>query len=161
MFNKAQKIRETDADVNRKNTGNITDEIRMHLTNFKKEQERIQSLEQQVINASEIEMKLRRRIRNLERELTVTQARENLLPKSQPNSIDNDPKGYFGILGLHPNAFTGLDESQIRSLLARNLRIYSHQNHPDKGGDAEKMKLLNEAYNFFMGYKNRTEYGKS
>jgi len=158
----ARNIWEFDRTRNRQEDArSIADDIKRRLSGLSHTQKKIQSLEQQVINASEIEMKLRRRIRKLKKELTCKQTRENLLPKSQPNSIDNDSKKYFEILGLHPKAFTGLDESQIRSLLARNLRIYSHQNHPDKGGDAEKMKLLNEAYNFFMDPKNRAEYGKN
>lgn len=59
-------------------------------------------------------------------------------------------KDYYKILGVAKGAST--DE------IKRAFRKLSHQHHPDKGGDTEKFKEINEAYQILSDPQKRTKY---
>jgi DnaJ-class molecular chaperone len=58
---------------------------------------------------------------------------------------------YFKILGLEDYT---LDEAQIK----KKYRDLAKKCHPDKGGDPEEFKKINEAYNFLAENPRRNEY---
>ncbi len=59
-------------------------------------------------------------------------------------------KDYYDILGVSKNA--GQDE------IKNAFRKKAHEHHPDKGGDAEKFKELNEAYQILGNADKRKQY---
>jgi molecular chaperone DnaJ len=59
-------------------------------------------------------------------------------------------KDYYEILGVPKNA--SVDE------IKRAYRKLAHQHHPDKGGDAEKFKEINEAYQVLGDPQKRAQY---
>ncbi len=150
----------------RLDTKSIADDIKQRLSGLGLAQENVNSLNQKLLNASRTEMELRRKIKDMETKLAISETREKKLERMlleiTPDSSD-DPKGYFKILGLDPKAFDGLSEELIKNLLKKNYHFSSFRNHPDKNTKctSKEMQLLNEAYNFFMNPKNRTEYGKN
>jgi DnaJ-class molecular chaperone len=61
----------------------------------------------------------------------------------------NPKKDYYAILGL-------TDYATTPEVLKKAFRTKALQHHPDKGGDAEKFKELNEAYTVLNdGYLKR------
>lgn len=69
-----------------------------------------------------------------------------------------DPKGYYRNLGIHPQAFEGLKEEEIQDLVLRHYRFYANKFHPDKGGNLEQMKKINEAYEILKDANKRKGY---
>ncbi len=61
-------------------------------------------------------------------------------------------KDYYEILGVAKNA--SADE------IKRAYRKLAHEFHPDKGGDAEKFKQINEAYQILGDPQKRIQYDK-
>lgn len=61
-------------------------------------------------------------------------------------------KDYYKILGVPPNA----TDEEIR----RAYYKLAHKYHPDKGGDAEKFKEINEAYRVLSDKQKRAQYDK-
>jgi len=59
---------------------------------------------------------------------------------------------YYSILGLKHSSNPG--ESDIK----KAYRDQAKKNHPDKGGDPEHFKKVNEAYNFLLQQENREAY---
>ncbi len=59
-------------------------------------------------------------------------------------------KDYYKILNLSKNA----SQEEIK----RAFRELAHKHHPDKGGDAEKFKELNEAYQALGNPEKRKQY---
>ena len=59
-------------------------------------------------------------------------------------------KNYYDILGVSENA----NESDIK----KAFRKLSLKHHPDRGGDAEKFKEINEAYETLKDGENKEEY---
>ncbi|TSC92366.1 MAG: molecular chaperone DnaJ [Candidatus Berkelbacteria bacterium Licking1014_85] len=59
-------------------------------------------------------------------------------------------KDYYDILGVAKGAST--DE------IKRAYRKLAHQHHPDKGGDSEKFKEINEAYQTLSDSQKRQQY---
>lgn len=59
-------------------------------------------------------------------------------------------KDYYKILGVAKNA--SIDE------IKRAFRKLSHQHHPDKGGDTEKFKEINEAYQILSDPQKKAQY---
>ena len=57
---------------------------------------------------------------------------------------------YYEILGVNENA----NESDIK----KAFRKLSLKHHPDRGGDAEKFKEINEAYEILKDGENKEEY---
>lgn len=66
-----------------------------------------------------------------------------------------DPDGYFEILKLHPLAFADLTEDEASELLDKVYRFASFKYHPDRGGNSEVMRRINEARDFFENPANR------
>lgn len=76
-----------------------------------------------------------------------------------------DPQGYFRIIGLHPQAFEGLDDEAIEEMVKRQYRFFAKKYHPDsskvKTKEVEdKFKLLNNANEVFSDKTKRARYGK-
>lgn len=61
-------------------------------------------------------------------------------------------KDYYKILGVPPDA----PDEEIRKAYYK----LAHKYHPDKGGDAEKFKEINEAYRVLSDKQKRTQYDK-
>jgi molecular chaperone DnaJ len=59
-------------------------------------------------------------------------------------------KDYYAILGVQKNA----TEDEIK----KAFRRLAHEHHPDKGGDQQKFKDLNEAYQVIGNKEKRTKY---
>lgn len=59
-------------------------------------------------------------------------------------------KDYYGVLGVSKTAST----EEIKAA----FRKKAHEHHPDKGGDAEKFKELNEAYQVLNSPEKRKQY---
>ncbi len=70
----------------------------------------------------------------------------------------NDHLGYFKALGLDSDVFEGLTEEQIQERLKTNWRRSSFEHHPDQGGDAEKFKRANEAFEILSDPSSRKDY---
>jgi len=62
-------------------------------------------------------------------------------------------KEYYKILGI--------DKSAKITEIRKAYRDLAKQNHPDKGGDVEKMKELNEAYEILRDKKKRDGYDRN
>ena len=62
------------------------------------------------------------------------------------------PKDYYKILGVDKNA----SQDEIRKAFHK----LAHQYHPDKGGDAEKFKEINEAYQVLSDPAKRAQYDR-
>src|SRR3990170_4995221 len=60
------------------------------------------------------------------------------------------PKDYYEILGISKNA----GESDIK----RAYRKLAHEYHPDKGGNSDKFKEINQAYEVLSDPKKRQQY---
>jgi len=61
-------------------------------------------------------------------------------------------KDYYQILGIPRNA----SEEEIK----KAYRKLAHKYHPDKGGDAEKFKEINEAYQVLSNKEKRAQYDR-
>lgn len=61
-------------------------------------------------------------------------------------------KDYYKILGVPKNA----SEEDVKTA----FRKKAHEHHPDKGGDAEKFKEINEAYQVLGNKQKRQQYDK-
>ncbi len=59
-------------------------------------------------------------------------------------------KDYYAVLGV--------DKSASGEDIKRAFRKLAHKYHPDKGGDTEKFKEVNEAYSILSDEKKRKEY---
>src|SRR3989344_2106609 len=59
-------------------------------------------------------------------------------------------KDYYAVLGI--------DKGASPEDVKRAFRKLAHKYHPDKGGDTEKFKELNEAYSILSDEKKRKEY---
>ncbi|MBU1017666.1 J domain-containing protein [Patescibacteria group bacterium] len=179
----SEKSADRQGGVNEKNTGNESVDILPFIRDIKEARKKIRSLEeheQRLKRHAEEQNKILKIQKNSIKSLQENKARlkaaiekleqivrqqrgiiNQLLSERTHNSPkQSDPKGYYKILGLRPDAFEGLNEEQIQNLLKRHHRVYSHLHHTDKGGDLEKIKLLNEAYTFLINTKNRAEYKK-
>lgn len=55
-------------------------------------------------------------------------------------------------------ALLGVDKSASADEIKRAFRKKAHEHHPDKGGDAEKFKELNEAYQTLSDPQKRKHY---
>lgn len=62
---------------------------------------------------------------------------------------------YHRILRLDPNAFRDLSKEEGDELLRAVFRFATKKYHPDRGGDNEAMRLMNEAKEFLDDPKNR------
>lgn len=60
------------------------------------------------------------------------------------------PEDYYGTLGVSKDA----SDQDIK----RAFRKKAHEFHPDKGGDAEKFKKINEAYQTLSDKQKRQQY---
>ncbi|MBI2593647.1 J domain-containing protein [Candidatus Daviesbacteria bacterium] len=70
-----------------------------------------------------------------------------------------DPSGYYRTLGINPDT----DPDDIEEVLLAAYRRLARKYHADTGGetgDHEKMKRINEAYEFLQKDSNRGQYGK-
>lgn len=70
-----------------------------------------------------------------------------------------DPSGYYRTLGINPDT----DPDDIGEVLLAAYRRLAKKYHADTGGetgDHEKMKRINEAYEFLQKDSNRGRYGK-
>lgn len=73
---------------------------------------------------------------------------------SQDADFDNLYR-YHRALKLDPNAFRDLSKEDGDELLRAMFRFAVKKYHPDRGGDNESMRLINEAKEFLDNSKNR------
>lgn len=73
---------------------------------------------------------------------------------------DQDPSGYYRVLGLHPESLTGISEEDAERRLKSAYRASSFIHHSDRGGSDNGMKLLNEAMEHLADPLKRRGYGK-
>ena len=66
----------------------------------------------------------------------------------------DDPRDYYRILHVHPDAPTEIIRSSYRTLMQRL------KHHPDLGGDHENAALINEAYATLTDPVKRAEYDR-
>ena len=59
-------------------------------------------------------------------------------------------KDYYKTLGIAQNA--------TKEEIKKKYRELAHKYHPDKGGDEQKFKELNEAYQVLSDEKKRSQY---
>src|SRR6056297_1527414 len=59
-------------------------------------------------------------------------------------------KNYYDILGV--------DKDASQKEIKKAYRKLAHEHHPDKGGDEEKFKEVNEAYQVLSDSKKRRQY---
>lgn len=71
-----------------------------------------------------------------------------------PKTSFSDPKNYFRIIGLSP----AVPEEDFEVLLTACYRTLARRMHPDKGGDAEKFKELQNAYEILLDPESRSRY---
>lgn len=64
---------------------------------------------------------------------------------------------YYELLGITESE-KKLSEDEFKKVLKLKYRELSKQHHPDKGGDEEKFKQINEAYQILSDVNKRTEY---
>ncbi len=62
------------------------------------------------------------------------------------------PEDYYKILGVSKDA----DQNEIK----KAYRKLAHKHHPDKGGDEEKFKKINEAYQVLSDEEKRSKYDR-
>lgn len=62
------------------------------------------------------------------------------------------PKDYYAILGVQKNA----TEDEIK----KSFRRLAHEHHPDKGGDPQKFKDVNEAFQVLGDKEKRAKYDR-
>ena len=67
----------------------------------------------------------------------------------------DDPRDYYRILHVHPDAPTEIIRSSYRTLMQRLKQ------HPDLGGDHENAALINEAYATLTDPAKRAEYDRN
>lgn len=90
----------------------------------------------------------------------ITQLEHELVEKEKPTvlqyiNVNNDPKGYYACLLLHPDT----PEDNFEELLTRHYRVLALKYHPDKvTGNKDKFQQLNEAYEFLKDAANRRDY---
>lgn len=80
-------------------------------------------------------------------------------PRPEGAPDPRDPKGYFKTLGVNPD----IDPEDLEEVLLSAYRRLSRKYHPDTGGEnanPQKMKLLNDAFEFLKNSKNRSGYGR-
>jgi DnaJ domain len=68
------------------------------------------------------------------------------------SQIDSN-KDYYGVLGV--------SEDASRAEIDRQYRLEAHKHHPDRGGNEERMKALNEAYRILKDTESRSTYDLS
>lgn len=66
--------------------------------------------------------------------------------------MSNPPVNYYKVLGLDPEAEPEVIRAAYRELAAKY--------HPDRGGDSERMRLINEAYAQLSDPDRRSEYDR-
>jgi hypothetical protein len=80
-------------------------------------------------------------------------------PRREDGIDPRDPSGYYRTLGINPDT----NPDDIGEVLLVTYRRLSRKYHPDTGGETgnhEKMKRINEAYEFLQKDSNRGGYGK-
>lgn len=72
------------------------------------------------------------------------------LSARNPSEMPGDPEGYHRALGLHPAFKQELTEEQAKIVIKGIYKIYSKIFYPDMGGNLERMKKINVAYEAFL-----------
>lgn len=81
-----------------------------------------------------------------------------LLRAGTGTQIEGDSKGYYRALGLNPNTLKGLSDAQAETILSGIYRAQAKVNHPDHGGNTDRMKSLNVAYEILSDPAKRRNY---
>lgn len=89
----------------------------------------------------------------------IAQMQESNKRAQRPDA--SDPRGFYKVLGIDPTLAASLTQDAFDALLTSLYRAYSRVHHPDLGGDTERMKLVNNAYEFLKNPLNRRTYGRS
>lgn len=71
-----------------------------------------------------------------------------------------DPKGYFKALGIDPELAKTLPDQDFDKLLQGLRRLYTPILHPDRGRNDDRMKRLNEAFQYLSDATKRRGYGR-
>jgi curved DNA-binding protein CbpA len=62
---------------------------------------------------------------------------------------------------MNPYEILGIDKNSTDSDIRKAYRKLAVQHHPDKGGDAEKFKEVNNAYSILSDKQKKTQYDSS
>jgi hypothetical protein len=85
---------------------------------------------------------------------------ETRTSEEQEPTKPDDFHRYCKVLKLDPEAFEDLSKEEGDELLKKTYEFSARKNHPDRGGDDEKMKEINNARDFFSDPNNRIPKSK-
>lgn len=65
--------------------------------------------------------------------------------KTAPGIEEKDPNGHFRVLAINPDVYNELAPDQRKGTLRLSYRKLAKALHPDRGGNKEQMRRVNEA----------------
>ncbi len=107
-------------------------------------------------------MEQKHTIDSLELQIAYLQTGRTMPQQEQSvNMVEKlDPKGYYRIMGLHPQIFENLTDDEVKEIIKRHYLLFAKKYHTDRGGDEERIKLLNNARDELSDPSKRQRYGK-
>lgn len=68
--------------------------------------------------------------------------------RQETTHVSNDP--YLAALGIHPDAFLGRSDDQVKAIIEGAYKTFVRIDHPDRGGDTQRMQGVNAAYDHLI-----------